>query len=365
MIILQPLNQRHGVLSKQVQPDLSVVLITFNRANLLKECLSKLAEAILKVDKFKIEVLLADNASSDETPNICAEWVSKNQARIPIQIIRHPNNLGAVPSMFKAMKKATGKYLLFLGDDDGLFSRGLSQLLSQITSGPSFSIGIEGDFRTLPEDPLYIPYEQLLGEQTKHFATGSMFYKAGNAWAGIYNTDEVVRIFKSNEELTFDFQGSNWGQSSLAGLIASTSNLPVAIFGGGFGGNISTRPFAQGGLSIANSLSGLVAAGVNLRARHESGLAFLTSIVATKNSPVNNHLLILLGTTPREIDAEVTRLVSSSRQTLRNLGIHLPIYTKTLFALVCAPWVKLLLTKARARLLNIDLVASKFNENHY
>lgn len=361
----QPLIQRHAVLSKQVHPDLSIVLITFNRANLLKECLSKLAEAILEVDEFQIEVIIADNASSDQTPNTCAEWVVKNQGKIPIQVIRHPSNLGAVPSMFKAMKKAKGNYLLFLGDDDGLFSSGLSKLLSQITSGPSFSIGIEGDFRTLPEDPLFLPYERLLGEQTKHFATGSMFYKVGNAWAGLYRTDEVLRIFESDEDFILKVQGSNWGQSTLAGLIASTSKLPVAIFGAGFGGNISSRPFAQGGLSIANSLSGLVAAGVNLRARHESGLAFLTSIVAAKHSPVNNHLLILFGTTPKEIDAEVTHIVRKTRQTLRDQRVPLPIYTNVLFVLVCAPWLKSLFTKARVRFLKIDVVASKFLQNHY
>ncbi len=65
----------------------SIGLPVFNGADFLTEAL----ESILAQDFEDFELIIADNASTDDTPNICQRYADRDDR---ITYIRHPKNMG-------------------------------------------------------------------------------------------------------------------------------------------------------------------------------------------------------------------------------------------------------------------------------
>ncbi|PZS06483.1 MAG: glycosyltransferase family 2 protein, partial [Chloroflexi bacterium] len=92
-------------------PIISVVIPTCNRAELLEATLHSLAEQSIAIDQY--EVLVIDDGSVDETPEICRRFHSRLQLRyhrVPKVGISAAKNLGIFASR--------GAVLLFFDDDD-------------------------------------------------------------------------------------------------------------------------------------------------------------------------------------------------------------------------------------------------------
>jgi glycosyltransferase involved in cell wall biosynthesis len=95
-------------------PLLSIGIPTHNRSRLLKIAL----EALLPQTEDRIsevEVLVSDNASTDDTPSVVDGFLETFRFRS----IRNPDNLGPVRNMNAlATELAAGEYVWLLGDDD-------------------------------------------------------------------------------------------------------------------------------------------------------------------------------------------------------------------------------------------------------
>ncbi len=91
---------------------ISVVVCTYNRANLLQKCLRSLVNQTLNKNLF--EVIIIDNKSTDSTIKVAQNFASKHiNFRLfqeDKQGLSHARNLG--------YKKARGKYVAYI-DDDG------------------------------------------------------------------------------------------------------------------------------------------------------------------------------------------------------------------------------------------------------
>lgn len=108
---------------KSSNPEISVLVRTFNRPFLLKECLGSLLE-----QKFKnFEVVLVNDGGVD-VRNIVSEF-SKN---ISITEVNHALNLGRSAAWNSAVKVARGKFISFLDDDDIYYPSHLKNLLEAI-----------------------------------------------------------------------------------------------------------------------------------------------------------------------------------------------------------------------------------------
>ena len=95
------------------QCDISVVVCTHNRAELLRDALQSLTK--LDTDnRFQYEVLVVDNASTDRTPDVVNE-VAKNS---PVSIRRvHETNKGIVFARNRGIEEARGEWIAFFDDD--------------------------------------------------------------------------------------------------------------------------------------------------------------------------------------------------------------------------------------------------------
>lgn len=91
---------------------ISVIIPVYNVAAYLPSCM----ESILAQDHSKLEILLIDDGSTDESGRICDEYAQKDRR---IKVIHQPNG-GAAAAKNAGLQAATGEYLSFVDSDDFL-----------------------------------------------------------------------------------------------------------------------------------------------------------------------------------------------------------------------------------------------------
>lgn len=125
-------------------PLLSVCIPTYNRANYLPTCLDSIVSEFKNNEVFnKVEIVIADNASTDNTTEIVKKYQEKYSNII---YFRNERNIGFDRSFTKLIEKATGKYCLSIGDDDAFFEGALPLILEKIKGSniPFFSLNFWG-----------------------------------------------------------------------------------------------------------------------------------------------------------------------------------------------------------------------------
>jgi hypothetical protein len=94
--------------------EVSIIVISFNTRELLRECLTSLLAECLTLGA-SAEVLVVDNASADNSAEMVdAEF---NKSEIPVRLIRSEVNLGFAAANTLAMEQALGRYIVLLNSD--------------------------------------------------------------------------------------------------------------------------------------------------------------------------------------------------------------------------------------------------------
>ncbi len=91
---------------------LSVIIPTYNRSNILQECILKLSEQTLS--PLEYEILVVDDGSTDCTCDMISNLTT--QITPKLRYFRQ-HNMGPATARNKGVKEAKGKILLFFGDD--------------------------------------------------------------------------------------------------------------------------------------------------------------------------------------------------------------------------------------------------------
>lgn len=108
--------------------DLSIIIINYQTRNLTAQCLKSIKNS---KDNLKKEVIVIDNHSQDDSP----EYLIKNFSFI--NLIKSNKNLGFAKGNNLGVKKAKGKYILFLNSDTLLKSDSLQLLYNQVLKNHS------------------------------------------------------------------------------------------------------------------------------------------------------------------------------------------------------------------------------------
>ena len=112
-------------------PQISVVILTYNAANYLAASIgSALAQTFTD-----FELLILDNASTDETPQVVAQF---NDPRI--QYHRNERNLGFAGNANVGLKRARGQYITYLGADDIWNERFLARCIDLLRRNSSLAL---------------------------------------------------------------------------------------------------------------------------------------------------------------------------------------------------------------------------------
>lgn len=106
-------------------PIISLVVPVYNTSRYLRKCL----ESIRNQAFSKIEVLLIDDGSTDDSIPICQEFVA-NDSRFKLYC---KENGGVSSARNFGISKAKGDWLLFVDSDDELMAHGIEKLYSNIT----------------------------------------------------------------------------------------------------------------------------------------------------------------------------------------------------------------------------------------
>ncbi len=108
-----------------IEKKLEILIITYNRSMDLENTLKYLFKS--PFSKCKISIL--DNASPDDTQDICLKY----QKQFPkMEIIRHKKNIGAAANYLRAVELSESLYSWILCDDDNLDFSDCSDIINAI-----------------------------------------------------------------------------------------------------------------------------------------------------------------------------------------------------------------------------------------
>ncbi|MDR3739248.1 MAG: glycosyltransferase family 2 protein [Terracidiphilus sp.] len=110
---------------KGVKPLLTIAIPTYSRARYLDELLSTLFDQL--ITEPRVELIVSDNASPDETPNVVKQYVERG---LQLRSIRNETNIGSDANFLQCFEQASGKYVWLLSDDDVLVSGAISKIMS-------------------------------------------------------------------------------------------------------------------------------------------------------------------------------------------------------------------------------------------
>lgn len=118
------------------QPKVSVVVCTYNQEDTIAVALDSI---LAQQTDFEFEIIVADDCSTDSTPDICARYARRHPDKI--RFIHNARNKGVTLNYFDAICMARGPYIADLaGDDIWPDSRKLAVQARTMDSDPEITL---------------------------------------------------------------------------------------------------------------------------------------------------------------------------------------------------------------------------------
>jgi glycosyltransferase involved in cell wall biosynthesis len=115
------------------KPKVSVGIPTFNRgADLMKT-----VETVLRQDYPNLEIIISDNASTDNTNTLCRKMALDDTR---ITYIRQSHNQGPTANFREVLARSSGDYFMWLGDDDWIDRSYVSLCLNALLEHEDYSL---------------------------------------------------------------------------------------------------------------------------------------------------------------------------------------------------------------------------------
>lgn len=102
--------------------DLSIIIVSYNTKKFLKECLESIQENVSS--KISYEVIVVDNASSDDTVKFVSVHFPK------VHLISSSQNLGFSKANNIGVAKSNGRYVLFLNPDTVVYKNTIESIVA-------------------------------------------------------------------------------------------------------------------------------------------------------------------------------------------------------------------------------------------
>lgn len=114
---------------------------TYRRAALVDAQLAWFAGAV-EGREGRVELLVSDNCSPDETPKVCERWRQTLGARrgLRTRFHRQERNVGAIRNIAWCMREAAGDYVWIVGDDDAIEPTALGFVIDTIIQRPDLAL---------------------------------------------------------------------------------------------------------------------------------------------------------------------------------------------------------------------------------
>lgn len=109
-------------------PKVSVIIATYNRADLL----TRAVNSVLAQSFTDYEIIVVDDCSSDDTQEVIRTFTDPR-----VRPLRHETNQGAAAARNTGISQAKGEYIAFLDDDDECTPNRLADQVSALDSNPN------------------------------------------------------------------------------------------------------------------------------------------------------------------------------------------------------------------------------------
>ena len=184
----------NGMTAYEEPTYVSVIVPVYNAAPYLKECV----DSILAQTLANFELMLINDGSSDQSPQICDEYAKLDQ-RI---VVVHKKNEGPSATRNLGLQKAAGKYIVFCDADDVLSPRALAQMyfvMEKYKTDLTLSgfSRFNGSIKNTQETRTLSKYSLTILQSTKELA--SVYFQPVtnmfgiSIWAKMYRADIIRR----------------------------------------------------------------------------------------------------------------------------------------------------------------------------
>ena len=165
---------------------ISIVIPCYNVASYLEDCL----ESVLKQTYNRLEILLIDNNSDDDTIKIMSSYVKKYPHQISMYFVK---NQGATHARNLGIKKSKGEWIQFLDADDLLSPEKINHQVSLISENTDVIYGSSYK-ETLKGEKYLMPISEDIVE-------GLLATKLGNTCSNLFKKQKLEEIDGWNVDL--------------------------------------------------------------------------------------------------------------------------------------------------------------------
>ncbi len=168
----------------------SIIIVNWNNAEDLKRCI----ESLIKISYKKIEIVIVDNGSTDDS----IDEIKKIQKRKKhFFLIQNKKNLGFAQGNNIGYAKTTGEFVLFLNNDTVVTKNFLEPLVAKIKESPNIA-GVQPKI-------LQYPKKNIIDSVGSYFITSGFLYHYGhnkkdkkeyNKESEIYSMKGACMLFK-------------------------------------------------------------------------------------------------------------------------------------------------------------------------
>jgi hypothetical protein len=118
--------------------ELSIIILSYNTKDLILSCIESIIEQYRKeLEKNRIEIIVVDNNSADDSVSAIASLPLKN---FSIKLILNKENVGFGRGANIGAKTAKGKYILFLNSDTQAEDNGFLKMADFLEKNPKVAI---------------------------------------------------------------------------------------------------------------------------------------------------------------------------------------------------------------------------------
>jgi GT2 family glycosyltransferase/SAM-dependent methyltransferase len=161
-----------------VIPDVTIVIPVFNNLHLTLTCIASILESR---DGWNCEILIGDDRSTDGSEELLAGIGH------PVQVVRHPDNLGFLQNCNVTAAAARGRHLVFLNNDTLVLPGWLDALMRVLDNEPM--VGMVGS--------------KLLNGDGSLQEAGGIMWRDGSAWNYGRNHDPTLPEYNYLKETDY------------------------------------------------------------------------------------------------------------------------------------------------------------------
>lgn len=199
----------------------SVIVPARNREHTLERCLNSILSQTYEVD----EIVICDDASTDNTKNLVDAYINKNRTPAII-FIRHPKPLGAQAARNSAIRKASGEIIAFIDSDDQWVEQKIEIQLELMTVHQA-GVSHCGALRFEERENRY----SLFGADLHRFSGdchSRLLESGGVMFPGLVTTKEILEKIAYLDEKIPAFQ--EWDTAIRLSKICRFSYTPLPLF---------------------------------------------------------------------------------------------------------------------------------------